>query len=262
MLTLKLVSRGAWSLDEPLSNYWTDPDITNDQRHTKLTTRLVLSHQTGFKNWRYLERDGKLTFENDPGSKFGYSGEGFEYLRKALEKKFNKPLERLTDSLIFKPLEMNDTQHAWNQSTDETRFAHWYDENGNEYKRDFKATAVSAADDLLTTLEDYGKFASDILQGSGLDSTLFNQMIRPLVPTKDGRFFGLGWEMFLNVGEKKEYALTHSGGDAGVQTLVVLLPVSKQGLIIFTNGDNGYKLYEKVVTELLDSGKELMSRVK
>ena len=73
---------------------------------------------------------------------------------------------------------------------------------------------------------------------------------------------GLGWELFLDLGPKKEYALTHSGSDYGVQTLVILLPVSRQGLIIFTNGDNGYLLYGTIITELLDCGKELMSRVR
>jgi CubicO group peptidase (beta-lactamase class C family) len=262
MLTLKLVSNGAWNLDEPLSNYWVDPDIKDDPRHKKLTTRLVLSHQTGFKNWRYLNKDNKLAFDTTPGTRYGYSGEGFEYLRKALEKKFNKGIEQLTDSLIFRPLGMNDTRHAWDRFTDESRFVHWYDKNGDEYKRDYKATSISAADDLLTTIEDYGKFAANVLQGGNLDSSVFNQMIRPHVPTGDGRYFGLGWEMFLDLGPKKEYALTHGGSDVGVRTLLILLPVSKQGLIIFTNSDNGNKLHHKLITEWLDTGKELMSRVK
>jgi hypothetical protein len=30
----------------------------------------------------------KLNFQFEPGTKYQYSGEGFEYLRKALEKKF------------------------------------------------------------------------------------------------------------------------------------------------------------------------------
>lgn len=30
MLTLKLIQAGKWSLDEPLSHYWIDPDIQND----------------------------------------------------------------------------------------------------------------------------------------------------------------------------------------------------------------------------------------
>lgn len=262
LLTLKLVSNGVWNLDEPLSNYWVDPDIANDPRHKKLTTRLVLSHQTGFKNWRYLNTNGKLTFDVEPGTTFGYSGEGFEYLRKALEKKFNKPLEKMADSLLFKPLGMYDTRLKWDQKITESRFAHWFDADGNEHKQDYKKTTVNAADDLITTLEDYGKFAVHVLQGGGLDSLVYNQMVRPYVPTNGGRYMSLGWELFLDIGTKKEYAITHSGSDYGVQTLVILLPVSKQGLIIFTNGDNGYKLYEKIIVEMLDVGKEIMSRVK
>lgn len=188
MLTLKLVSKGGWNLDQPLSNYWIDPDIANDTRHKKLTTRLVLSHQTGFKNWRYLNPNGKLSFDTMPGTKFGYSGEGFEYLRKALENKFKKPLEKLSDSIIFTPLGMKDTRHSWNQVTDEyeSRFAHWFDTSGNEINRNYKATVTNAADDILTTIEDYGKFAADVLQGAGLDSSAFNQMVRPHVATKQG----------------------------------------------------------------------------
>ncbi|MEA2465793.1 MAG: hypothetical protein QOJ98_3540, partial [Acidobacteriota bacterium] len=52
MLTLRLVSVGKWDLDEPLANYWTDPDVASDPRAKQLTTRHVLTHRTGFKNWR------------------------------------------------------------------------------------------------------------------------------------------------------------------------------------------------------------------
>jgi CubicO group peptidase (beta-lactamase class C family) len=52
MLTLQLVSIGQWQLDEPIYKYWTDPDVINDPRHLKLTTRHILTHQTGFDNWR------------------------------------------------------------------------------------------------------------------------------------------------------------------------------------------------------------------
>ena len=262
LLTLKLVSSGAWSLDEPLARYWVDPDIASDARHQKLTTRLVLSHQTGFKNWRYLNTNGKLSFDAEPGTRFGYSGEGFEYLRKALESKFHKSLAQLSDSLLFRPLGMQDTRYAWDRSTDDARFAHWFDTSGREHPRDYKKTVLNAADDLLTTIEDYGRFSAYVLQGGGLDTSVFRQMVQPQVPTKDGRYMSLGWELFLNLGPQKEYALVHSGSDAGVQTLVVVLPVSGQGLVVFTNGDNGYNLYDKLVIEFLDAGKEIMAQVK
>ena len=89
ILTLKLASSGKWSLDEPLDKYWIDPDLKNDPRHKKLTTRLVLSHQTGFPNWRWLTKSKKLEFVIEPGTKYQYSGEGFEYLRKALRTNSN-----------------------------------------------------------------------------------------------------------------------------------------------------------------------------
>ena len=62
LLTLKLVSNDVWNLDEPLSNYWVDPDIANDPRHKKLTTRLVLSHQTGFKKLAILKHKWQTVF--------------------------------------------------------------------------------------------------------------------------------------------------------------------------------------------------------
>jgi len=85
MLTLQLVTRGEWNLDEPLANYWVDPDVENDPRHKLLTTRHVLTHQSGFPNWRYLNASNKLEFIADPGTKVNYSGEGLEYQLVALQ---------------------------------------------------------------------------------------------------------------------------------------------------------------------------------
>jgi CubicO group peptidase (beta-lactamase class C family) len=163
LLTLKLVSLGKWNLDEPLDKYWIDPDIKNDPRHKKLTTRLVLSHQTGFPNWRWLNKSKKLEFAYEPGTRYQYSGEGFEYLRKALEKKFKKPLEKLTEELIFKPLEMRNTRFIWDPNLNQAKFAIGYDAKGNAYQIN-KNTTANAADDLLTTIEDYGKF---MVSGNG-----------------------------------------------------------------------------------------------
>ncbi|MEO5563057.1 MAG: serine hydrolase domain-containing protein [Chitinophagaceae bacterium] len=257
MLTLKLVSMGKWNLDEPLSNYWVDPEIANDPRHKKITTRIVLSHQTGFVNWRWLHATKKLAIDFEPGTKFQYSGEGFEYLRKALENRFNKTLDQLTDSLIFSPLGMKDTRQYWDKNMDESRFALWHDKEGNNTYTDHKKTPVSAADDLLTTIEDYGKFGVSVMYKTGLTDIVFNDMIKPQSTMKEGHHMGLGWELIENL-SNNEYALIHSGADRGVKTLVLLLPKSGQGLVIMTNGDNGVKLYEKIITNSLDLGKEIM----
>jgi hypothetical protein len=53
--------------------------------------------------------------------------------------------------------------------------------------------------------------------------------------------------------------VSHGGSDEGVKTLVFLLPKSKQGLIIFTNSDNGTNVYLELITEYLnDFGKQII----
>ena len=109
ILTLQMVSAGEWKLDEPLAKYWIDPDVQNDPRHKILTTRHVLTHQSGFENWRSMSASKKLEFIADPGTKVNYSGEGLEYLRRALEKKFKEPLERLARKRLFQSFGMKHT---------------------------------------------------------------------------------------------------------------------------------------------------------
>lgn len=248
IVVLKLVSAGKWNLDESLDKYWTDPDIAQDPRNKKLTTRIILSHQTGFPNWRSMNADGKLNFQFDPGTKYQYSGEGFEYLRRALEKKFNKTLNQLAEELIFRPLKMNDTSYIWNEKKDVIRFSEGYDKDGKMYET-VKTETSNAADDLMTTVSDYSQFLISVMNGDGLSKKVFKDMKTSQVTTKQGKSFGLGFEIY-DLGDGN-IALSHSGADKGVQTLFVIIPKTKDGIVIFTNVDDGYKVYEKLLTEYL-----------
>lgn len=249
MVTLKLVSLGKWDLDEPIYKFWIDPDISKDQNLKTLTTRHILTHQTGFTNWRGNNEDGKLHFEFTPGTKYQYSGEGFEYLRKALESKFKKSLNELASELIFEPQNMTDTKYFWDEKTDSTRFAIGYNNEGTPYKT-YKNKTANAADDLLTTVEDYGNFLASVLNGDGLSKKIFDDMVTHQVATKKDKYFGLGFEIY-DFGNG-EYVLSHGGSDKGCQTIVFIFPKTKQGLIIFTNVDDGYKVYEKLLMHYLN----------
>lgn len=260
ILALKLVSEGKWKLDEPLSNYWIDPDVQNDPRHKKLTTRLVITHQSGFLNWRSMSGSKKLEFTFDPGTKVNYSGEGLEYLRRALEKKFNQPLEQLAKKHLFQPYGMNDTRFFWDASMDESRFAVAHNKEGKPYDT-HKHTTANAADLLLTTVEDYGRFAVNVLASKGLSRTVFDDMVRPQVAYPSGKnlFFGLGWMLMPEL-SNGEYALIHTGSDPGVNTVAILFPKSQRGLIVFTNGDNGTQVWTRILAEAFDVGKEMLGR--
>ncbi|RYD97637.1 MAG: DUF4440 domain-containing protein [Sphingobacteriales bacterium] len=250
IVALKLVSQGKWDLDEPLSKYWTDPDIAQDPRHKKLTTRLVLSHQTGFPNWRRMNQDQKLSFQFEPGTQYQYSGEGMEYLRKALEKKFKRSLQALADELIFQPLQMTDTRYIWNAKVATARYAAGYDVNGKVYET-VKNKVPNAADDLLTTIQDYGKFLVSVMHSEGLSGKVSEALKTRQVASTKGKHFGLGFEIYdLGSGQ---YALSHGGSDQGVHSIVFILPKTGQGLLIFTNSDTGTAVYEPLIRHYLGS---------
>ncbi|REC44195.1 serine hydrolase domain-containing protein [Chryseobacterium pennipullorum] len=255
MVALRMISQGKWKIDESLDRYWTDPDIARDPRHKKLTTRSILSHQTGFPNWRWQNADKKLNFQFDPGTKYQYSGEGFEYLRKALEKKFGKRLDELARELIFQPYDMKDTQYVWDNDMDESRFAVGYSTEGKSYPTEKNKTA-NAADDLHTTIADYGNFMVAVMKGEGLTPDLFQEMTKKQVNIKEDKYFGLGFEI-ADLG-KGEYALSHGGADLGTRCIAIVLPKSGKGILIFTNVDDGYKVYEKLVVHYLgDEGRKI-----
>ncbi|RXR34813.1 DUF4440 domain-containing protein [Flavobacterium piscinae] len=258
LTVLKLIDAGLLKMDEPLHQYWIDPEIKNDKRYKKLTPYLVLTHQTGFPNWRYLTNEKKLHFQFEPGTKYQYSGEGFEYLRKAIEIKLNKTLEELAQQYVFKPIGMHDTHFWWDNKVDEERYAQNYDDKGNtiDNKKYFEANAAA---NLLTTVEDYGSFIAYLTNGAQLSSSLFNEIIKQQTKLRDNDFFGLGWEILTGF-SNDEYCLIHTGKDPGVSTLAVFFPKTKNGYLIFLNGDNVNEIYENVLNNKVYLGNELWDK--
>jgi len=256
MTVLSLVNAGKWSLDQPLDKYWIDPDIANDPRHKQLTTRMILSHQTGFPNWRWMNKDKKLSFDFDPGTKYQYSGEGFEYLRKAVEEKFHKSLEELASEYVFQPLNMNDTSYIWNEKKYADRIVIGYDKAAKPYDI-VKNKSANAADDVMTSVEDYSKFLIAVMNNQWLSKEMFEGDKTKQFQSKKDKYFGLGFEIY-DLGSNR-IALSHSGSDLGVNSICIILPDTKQGLVIFTNVDYGFKIYEPIITRYLgDAGKKIV----
>lgn len=248
MLTLTLVKMGKWDLDEPLAHYWIDPDITNDPYLMKLTTRIVLSHQTGFPNWRSDNGGTTLHFNFEPGTKFAYSGEGYEYLRRALEAKFHQPLNVLMDTYLFTPLGIKDT-HYWSENLDTNRFAMWHNGQGKRYEGSIQ-TPVNAADDLITSIEDYCKLGIYAMNNAALYD-------KPEVKVKENYYRGLGWGLVQGL-PNDEYAFEHGGSDIGVRTMALFLPKSKTGVVVMTNADNGMFVSDRIIRRALISGAQIL----
>jgi CubicO group peptidase (beta-lactamase class C family) len=252
MMALHLVGRGELGLDASLADYWIDPDIANDVRHRQLTPRIILSHQTGFPNWR---RDQKLSFAFDPGTKYQYSGEGMEYLKRAIERKLKRTMPELVQTYVLTPARMTSTSFSWNEK-DADRFALGFDRALKPYPIQ-KRTDPSAADDLLTTIDDYARFVAWVLNGAGLPAAVFQEMQRPQVKNQQQSNFGLGWQLLLGA----EPVLTHGGSDEGVRADATLLPRSRAGVVILTNSDNGEPLIQRIFEEALENGSAIQDIV-
>jgi CubicO group peptidase (beta-lactamase class C family) len=249
LTALRLSDAGKLDLDEPLDRDWIDPDIRSDPRHSKLTARVVLSHQTGFPNWRSRSPTKKLGFVFDPGTRFGYSGEGFEYLRHALEHRYGRSLQQLSDSILFRPLHMTETTYGWNPRMDSARFAVGHDTLGAAIDTPMRTTdRANAADWLVTTIGDYARFAEYVLGGAGLSGATYAEMTRAQVQFdgKPGEAMGLGWEVMAGPPDEPTILL-HTGSDDGIKTMIILLPASKRGLVLFANGERGMDVVKKIL---------------
>jgi CubicO group peptidase (beta-lactamase class C family) len=253
-VAMRLVSAGKFSLDESVSDSWIDPDIANDARHKKLTPRLLLSHQTGFPNWRFQSKDKKLAFVSEPASGFTYSGEGYEYLRRFMEKKTGKSFEPLVAETVFTPIGMTNasfSDHNWMAH----RYAMPMNRDGEFKPADLaKEGMPNAADNLFVTPNDYAKFMIAVIKNEGLNPAIGAERLRKHVeipaptacqpsPDKlnvigcpDITEFGLGWITY-RFGARK--ILSNSGNDWGEFAIVYIEPATGDGMVIFVNGGNG-----------------------
>ena len=103
-IVMQLAAEGAIDLTRPLVAYLPLPNPA-DERAKIITATHVLSHSSGWRNWRN-SRDVALTADFPPGSKFSYSGEGYFFLQRVVEKLTGKGLPRLARERVFVPLGM------------------------------------------------------------------------------------------------------------------------------------------------------------
>jgi CubicO group peptidase (beta-lactamase class C family) len=123
---LRLVDAGRLDLDRPLYDYLAAPEA-NTPRMRRVTTRHVLTHTSGLPNWRH--EPGPLAPATEPGETYTYSGEGFFYLQRVVERVTGRPIARLLREEVLEPLGMRESSWVWRPEFD-SRMAVGYDEGG------------------------------------------------------------------------------------------------------------------------------------
>jgi CubicO group peptidase (beta-lactamase class C family) len=248
---LRLADRGALDLDRPLWAYLPVERLQHDKRGERITARMVLSHTTGLPNWG----PEKLPFNADPGERFGYSGEGFVYLQKVLEKLTGMPLEALAKKEVFEPLGMTRSSFVW-----ETSFAGGAVTGEDTFGRPQEIPTdrgANAAASLLTTAEDYARFLLAVLNGEGLQKKTAESMLSPQVripgqlfdpksPPGEGEVgWGLGWGL-ERTGPAEPFWIWHWGDNGGFRAWTTASREKKAGVVYFTNTANGLSIAEAV----------------
>jgi CubicO group peptidase (beta-lactamase class C family) len=241
---MTLVDDGALELDQPLLEYLPEPYLADDDRASSITARMVLSHTTGFPNWREGSNDrvhptsGALRLRWPPGTRWGYSGEGFTYLQKVVEQLSAAPVADYLTDVVLRPLGMTESTFAWPRA-DERRLAIGHDERGAARPLLRPPVAKAAAGGLFTTAPDYLRF---------LDHCLVHEhrMFVPHAQIDEELGWGLGWGI-----ETGEDGVWQWGNDPGYKNFVIGRPLQRLGVVVLTNGDRGADVYTAAVRELL-----------
>jgi CubicO group peptidase (beta-lactamase class C family) len=235
-LVLRLADRGELDLDRPLADMLRYPRVAHDERARRITARMVLGHGTGLPNWG----GEQLTLRFEPGTAYGYSGEAFVYLQKAVERVTGLSLEALARREVFQPLGMTRSSYVW-QERFEGNAAHAKDWLWRVAPID-RWAEPNAAYTLLTTAPDYARFVAAVLAGRGLSPGTWQALLTPVRETSPGIAMALGLRVENGSSGRIFY---HSGNNGRRFTCYMTGDVGRgTGFVYFTNAGNGTSLVE------------------
>jgi CubicO group peptidase (beta-lactamase class C family) len=270
-MVMSLVQRGALDLDKPISQYLPKPlpeypryaDLQGDERYKKLTLRILLSHTSGFANFRGYEDDRKLRIHFEPGTRYGYSGEGIILAQFVVETVTGKSLTVLEEENLYRPLQMTRTSMVWD-SRFEDNFANGYDEYGRSLGPEKRPTP-DAAGSMQTTLHDYATFLSAIMREKYLNAETMGKMLSQQVSIHSAHQFpslatetttandgiklgyGVGWGLYSSPYGK---AFFKEGHDEGWRHLALCFN-NGNGILIMTNSSNGEGIFKPLIDSVL-----------
>jgi CubicO group peptidase (beta-lactamase class C family) len=273
-MVMRLVDERILDLDKPVYEYLPIPlpeypaykDLADEVRYQRITARMLLSHTSGFPNWRWINEDRKLNISFEPGSKYAYSGEGIDLLQLVVETVTNKPLQDLMRTYVFEPFKMTRSGMVW-ESRFESDYANGYDEWGRSLGPERRPHA-DAAGSMQTTLGDFARFMQAVMQGEKLRKQTYELMLSPQIqilskhefPTlasetteenKSIRLsYGLGWGLYWTPFGK---AFFKEGHAEGWRNYTVCFENRKTGILIMTNSSNGEGIYKELLETVLNN---------
>jgi CubicO group peptidase (beta-lactamase class C family) len=262
-LAMQLVERGELDLDKPLHEYMPRDDLVKKYiRHPwdlegfnrdwflRITARLVLSHSSGLPHGE-PRRPLPILFE--PGSRYKYSADGYQYLQLVIEHIMGAPLEDLMLEAALEPLGMKHSSMVW-QDRYELQAAvghNVFSETNGRFRKRRKATAAAS---LYTTAEDYARFILAMLNDVGVKRETVEKMLNPEIDVDDDVYWGLGFGLEKTPNGNAFW----QWGDYGIfRNYIVAYKDKKIGVVYLTNSFNGLSIGDEIVKHAIGGGNDL-----
>lgn len=254
---LRLALAGQLDLSAPVSRYLPEGyrhfhsplkrslgdahDLVPESTLRRVTVAQLLNHSSGFPNW-----SGKpLTFEFEPGARWGYSGEGFVLLQSVIEAVTRMELAAYLDQHMFKPMGMSDSSLIWRDDL-EGRAVSGSGPFGLRQRIQFRSALAAAS--MYTTAADYARFMAALLADDPLLSLTLNNPIE--VDSTLGLQWGLGWGIERAPGGP---FIWQWGNNPGFRTFAMASVESRDGFVVLTNNEHGMPLAASIAQRVLPS---------
>jgi CubicO group peptidase (beta-lactamase class C family) len=275
-LVMQLVDEGRLDLDasiadllpRPLPEYDDYHDLAGDVRWKALTPRILLTHTSGFANFRWLEDDGKLRFHYDPGTRYGYSGEGFYIAQLVLEEALGLDVGSEMQTRVFDRFGMTRTSMQWRPDF-RANLADGFRIDGTPEPHD-ERSSVSAAGSMDTDIDDQARLWAGIVRGDGLSPASRTEMMRPQVAITSIHQFptlapetnpanasiGLAAGLGLVTFQDARGAVWFKGGhNEWTGNMVICIESRKRCLVLLSNDVRAERLYPDLTRAILGQTK-------
>ena len=276
-LVMQLVAEGKLDLDKSIAGYLPKPlpayekyaDLAGDERWRKFTLRILLSHTSGMPNFRSVNAGGKLDIKFEPGSRYSYCGEGINLAQFVLEEGLGWKVGDLLDERIFRPLGMTNTSLTW-RDTFAVDLANGHDEMETSLGHKQRGSA-RAAGSMDTTVSDYARFLSALMQGRLLSAKALSEMTRPQVEifseyqfpvaagpvaprdTDENRGVGLAYGLGWGVLQRTPYGKAYfkEGHDDGWGNYAIIFGEAGTAIVVLSNSSNGERIFKALLEQLV-----------
>lgn len=257
-------------LPQPLPAYEEYADLAGDERWRDLTLRRLLSHQSGFPNFRFFpphsdyDPDAPLAFFQDPGTSYAYSGEGFQIAQLVLSEALDIDLAADLERRFFAGLGTDDIGLTWRESFEDDYDAGHHPDGsriGHPVREDF-----DAAGSVNGSPTAFARLVAQFMRGALVSDEARTILLSPQTPIRSAHQFppwsderdetlaeaglaaGLGVVLFDG---PQGRGFFKGGHDRGGDNMMVCLLERETCVLMMTNIAKGHKIFPQIAEQVL-----------